>query len=227
MRPWYFRRARPLIYAAAAGAAGAILWVSASGSPDLGRTLVSARQLYGLWALGLLLASLIVGPLTAVLPTLPLRPTLMYARRAVGVAALLFAALHLACYLGSITLRGWRELFTPGPLWVAGLILGLGAMAIMLALGATSFDAAVRRLGGRRWKRLHRLAYLAVAVVFAHALLNGADFGIGRAPDVTSTPDAGAGIGFACVGAAWLALFALRRRGARWTPPNPFRAGTG
>ena len=149
---------------------------------------MAARQLYGLWALGLLLASLIVGPLTAVLPWPPARGPLMYARRAVGVCALLFAALHVACYLASVGRRDWRELYTPGALWVIGLILGTLALAGMAALGATSFDAAVKRMGGRSWKRLHRTVYLLLAVVFAHALATGADFGLNRGPDVTARP---------------------------------------
>ncbi len=216
MKPWHFRRARAIVYAAAAVAAIGVALAGGWGASGWGDALVAARQLYGLWALGLLLASLIVGPLTAVLPWPPARGPLMYARRAVGVCALLFAALHVGCYLASVGLRDWRELYTPGALWVIGLVLGTLALADMAALGATSFDAAVRRMGGRSWKRLHRTVYLLLAVVFAHALATGADFGLNRGPDVTSPPDAGAGIAFACVAAAWLALFLLRRRGVRW-----------
>src|SRR5204862_3121990 len=90
-------------------------------SPGLGQTLVDARQLYGLWALGLLLAALLLGPLTAGWPRLPLRSPLRYARRAVGVSALLFAILHVGCYLWALARRHFSELYTPDALWVIGL----------------------------------------------------------------------------------------------------------
>src|SRR5690348_9107934 len=109
-----FRISRPLIYAGAAIAGIAIGAVAVS---DHGRTvaaLIEARELLGLWALGLLLATLIVGPLVAVLPWLPVKSHLIYARRAVGVCAFSFAVAHVLCYLPSPLSRGWRELYSPG-----------------------------------------------------------------------------------------------------------------
>jgi DMSO/TMAO reductase YedYZ heme-binding membrane subunit len=142
----------------------------------------------------------------------------MYGRRAVGVSALIFALLHTTAYLWSLFLRNWREVYTPGPLWVAGLLLGAGAMSGMLALGLTSRDNAVKKMGGRKWKRLHSTVYLGLGVVLLHALFVGADFGINRAPDVKAPPDAGSGITFLCIAAAWLVLFILRRKAVRWRP---------
>ena len=40
--------------------------------------------------------------------------------------------------------------------------------AILLVLTVTSAHALVRRLGARRWKNLHRLAYLAAALAAYH-----------------------------------------------------------
>jgi len=39
---------------------------------------------------------------------------------------------------------------------------------ILLLLALTSFNAAVRWMGGRRWKNLHRLAYVAAALAAYH-----------------------------------------------------------
>jgi sulfoxide reductase heme-binding subunit YedZ len=227
MKPWHFRYARVLVYCGAVVAAALVAISSAWNVPGLGQTLVDARQLYGLWALGLLLAALLLGPLTAVWPRLPLRSPLMYARRAVGVSALAFAILHVSCYLWALARRHWSEFYTPGALWVVGLILGAVALLGMAALGLTSFDRAVKRLGGRKWKRLHRTAYLVLPIVLLHALCVGADFGINRGPDVNASPDAGAAIGFFCVSAVWLILFVLRSRGRAFfqriprTRPSP------
>ncbi|HUJ61129.1 MAG TPA: ferric reductase-like transmembrane domain-containing protein [Kofleriaceae bacterium] len=41
------------------------------------------------------------------------------------------------------------------------LLIGTGALVILLALAITSTDGMVTRLGARRWKALHRLVYLA------------------------------------------------------------------
>jgi len=218
MRHWYFRHARSLVYFGFGVAAISIAVLAYSDSQDTGGALVEARQEYGLWALALLLASMIIGPIVSVLPWLPLKAPLMYARRAVGVSAILMAALHVACYVTSFLRRSWHELYSPGVRWVLGLLLGLTALALMAMLALTSNDAAVRRMGGRRWKRLHRAVYALLGIVLLHAMLNGADFGLARAPDVTASPDAGALFGFLAVAIAWLILFVLRRWRIRWTP---------
>lgn len=215
MKPWHLRHARTIVYAAGLVTAIAVAAVSWSDAPAARDALVSARELFGLWSLATLLVTLSAGPLTAVLPWLPLRVHLLYARRATGLTAFAFAALHVLCYAAPNLRDNWRLLFRPGPLWTAGLAVGFLCFLNMAALAWTSRDAAVRHLGGRRWKRLHRTTYVLLPLLFIHALLNGADFGLFRAPDVTAQPDAGALVGFLCFAAAWLALFVLRRKRVR------------
>ena len=108
--------------------------------------------------------------------------------------------------------RNWREFYAPGTAWVVGLLLGLSAFASMALLALTSRDRMVVRLGGRRWKRLHRLTYAILPLVLIHALLLGSDFGLNRALDVKPEPDFGALIGFSMMALAWLALLLLRRQ---------------
>jgi len=218
MKPWHFRYARMLIGIGATVAAVSIVFSACWGESDFGHFLVTARQLFGLWALGLLLASILLGPLTSVLPWMPFKSSLMFGRRAVGIAALAFAGLHVAAYLWSVGRRHWNELYTPGILWLIGLTLGLVAFADLVVLGVTSTDASVKRMGGRKWKRLHRTIYVALIVVLFHAFLVGADFGFNHGPDVTSGADYGSLVGFALVAAVWLLLVYGRRRGWRWTP---------
>ena len=187
------------------------------GQPDVGQALVSARQLFGLWALAFLLASMILGPLTSVFTWVPLRSSLLYGRRAVGVSALGFCILHVLAYGWSVLRRNWRELYTPGALWVIGLALGLIALIGMLSLGVTSRDASVKAMGGRKWKKLHRSVYWLLPVVLLHAVFVGADFGVNCGPDVRGEADCGCMIAFLCVSAGWMLLAILRRRGWRWT----------
>lgn len=216
MKAWQFQYGRAMVYLGAAIAAVGIVIASRLQSPSFEQTLVSVRQLFGLWALGLLLASMILGPLAFVLPWLPLKSALLYSRRAIGICALIFALIHVACYLWSVLRRNWRELYSPGPLWWAGLLIGVVAMGGMLALGLTSTDNAVKRMGGRKWKRMHRTVYFILPLAMIHAFFVGADFGLNHAPDVKGEADFGSGIAFVSVGVAWVLLFILRSKRVRW-----------
>jgi methionine sulfoxide reductase heme-binding subunit len=40
------------------------------------------------------------------------------------------------------------------------ITVGMTALSLMIPLAVTSTAAAVKRLGGRNWQRLHRLAYV-------------------------------------------------------------------
>lgn len=51
------------------------------------------------------------------------------------------------------------------------LWFGMGALVLMIPLAITSFDSMVTRLGPKRWKALHRLAYLAVFGGVVHFFL--------------------------------------------------------
>jgi sulfoxide reductase heme-binding subunit YedZ len=207
------------------GTAGAILGIglAAAGESTPAAALVVAREMYGLTALGFLFASVLIGPLTAVLVRMPpkLRGWLIARRRAVGLSAFVLVSCHVLCYLLPVLARSWRELFKPGVLWCIGLGLGLLAASDLAALAWTSRDGSVRALGAKRWKRLHRTVYLAVPVALSHALIVGADFGFSHPPDVNVEPDAGSLIGFSVVCASWLILVWLRRRGVRWAVRAP------
>jgi hypothetical protein len=48
------------------------------------------------------------------------------------------------------------------------IAVGFAAWLILLALAATSFNRAVRWLGGRRWQALHRAVYAVAALAILH-----------------------------------------------------------
>jgi sulfoxide reductase heme-binding subunit YedZ len=48
------------------------------------------------------------------------------------------------------------------------LITGAISFTILFVLAITSLNSAVRWLGGRKWKNLHRLAYVAAALIAYH-----------------------------------------------------------
>ena len=51
------------------------------------------------------------------------------------------------------------------------IFFGLAAFLMLLPLALTSTRAAIRRLGGRRWQALHRLAYVAALAASIHFIL--------------------------------------------------------
>jgi sulfoxide reductase heme-binding subunit YedZ len=121
---------------------------------------------FGLVASILLATVLTFSPLRILFPRFEPALALNRHRRLVGVAAFVFALVHLAAhtrhvYDGSFD-TFFKELQKPFQL------TGLVAFAILFVLTITSVHAAVRRLGPRRWKNLHRLAYLAAALVVYH-----------------------------------------------------------
>lgn len=103
-------------------------------------------------------------PLRVLFPHLQLVQALNRHRRLVGVSAFWYAVLHLGCQF--IHEAGWPTFFHDlrKPFLLAGII----TFTILLVLAVTSFNAAVRWLGGRRWKNLHRLAYVAAALTAYH-----------------------------------------------------------
>ena len=127
-----------------------------------------AMDLYhpsGEMSVRLMILALLPGPLTDALgPNRFLRGWLAI-RRNLGVAAFLYALLHLVFYVLDMQLVSAMvdELAIPG-IWTGWL-----AFALLLVPAAISFDTAMRRLG-RRWKQLQRL-YPAFLLALIHWLL--------------------------------------------------------
>ncbi|HEV8439271.1 MAG TPA: protein-methionine-sulfoxide reductase heme-binding subunit MsrQ [Methylomirabilota bacterium] len=109
----------------------------------------------GDWTLRLLLASLAMTPLRIVFGlSWPL--TL---RRLLGLFAFSYALLHLSVWLVLDHFFDWREMgadIVKRPY----ITVGMTALTLMLPLAATSTVAAIKRLGGKNWQRLHRLVYV-------------------------------------------------------------------
>jgi len=127
----------------------------------------------GLWTIRLLLLSLAVTPLRQLLRW----PQLVTVRRMIGVAAFAYGAAHLTAFAADKAF----DLGVVATEIVSRVYLTIGAVALagLTALAATSTDRMVRRLGGRSWRRLHRLVYaigiLAAVHFFLQSKLNVAE----------------------------------------------------
>ena len=117
----------------------------------------------GDWTLRFLCLVLAVTPLRHITHT----PELIRFRRSLGLATFYYACLHLLCYawfdqgfeLNDIA----KDLVKRPFIW-----LGMLGFVFMLPLAVTSSNAAVRRLGAKRWQQLHRLVYLLPLFALLH-----------------------------------------------------------
>jgi sulfoxide reductase heme-binding subunit YedZ len=127
---------------------------------------------WGLLACLLLATVLTFSPLRVLWPRGGVALALNRHRRLVGVGAFVYALLHFAVHVlyqydgtydGTMAQLA-REL--PKPFQLTGLV----ALVILLVLTITSLHVAVRWLGGKTWKNLHRLVYLAAALAVYHQI---------------------------------------------------------
>jgi methionine sulfoxide reductase heme-binding subunit len=142
-----------------------LLWVIyLQQSGELGpRVLNALMHEIGLWTIRLLFLSLAITPVMQMLRW----PRLLLVRRMIGVAAFAYVALHLLLYFADQAFNLW----TVATEIVLRIYLTIGFLALLglLALAATSTDRMVRRLGGVRWTKLHRLTYpIALLAVIHH-----------------------------------------------------------
>jgi ferredoxin-NADP reductase/DMSO/TMAO reductase YedYZ heme-binding membrane subunit len=88
-------------------------------------------------------------------------------RRSLGLYAFFYGATHFTLFFvldRSLSLSSTLSEMVKRPYLVVG---SLGLLCLTL-LAATSTNAAIRRLGARRWQALHRLAYVAVVAGVVH-----------------------------------------------------------
>ncbi|MBK4785331.1 MAG: protein-methionine-sulfoxide reductase heme-binding subunit MsrQ [Pantoea sp. Pent] len=145
----------PLVYLFLAANQG---WLSADPAKDI-------QHFTGRMALKLLLATLLVSPLTRYLK----QPLLIRTRRLLGLWCFAWACLHLTSYylleLGYDHLRLLGSEIVSRPY----LLLGMISWIILFALAITSFQRAQRQLG-RRWQTLHNGIYLVAILAPVHYL---------------------------------------------------------
>lgn len=133
-------------------------WLSADPAKDI-------QHFTGRMALKLLLGTLLVSPLARYTK----QPLLIRTRRLLGVWTFIWACLHLLSYyllelgIENIRLLGSELVTRPY------LTLGIVSWLILLALTATSFQWAQRKLG-RRWQTLHNAIYLVAILAPVHFL---------------------------------------------------------
>ena len=119
----------------------------------------------GTWTLVFLLITLCITPLRRFTGV----NGLIKLRRMLGLFAFFYACLHFVTYF-------WLDQFFDWPAIVKDVIkrpfitVGFTSFMLLLPLAATSTNAMMKRLGGRRWQLLHRLVYVIATGGVVHYL---------------------------------------------------------
>ncbi len=142
-----------------------IAWMIARGvMGDLGANPIERLEdETGRWILRLLAGSLAVSPLVS----LTRWGWLIRERRFLGLAAFAYAVLHLNVYIGLDNFFDVDDI-VKDVLKHLYVTVGMTAFLLLVPLAITSTKGWIRRLGGKRWNRLHRLVYVAATAGCIH-----------------------------------------------------------
>ena len=162
--------AKPVVFALCLVPLAWLLWRAVSG--DLGANPVeTVNRFLGDWALRYLLVALAVTPLKGLTGW----TVVMRFRRMLGLFAFAYVVLHVTSYVAVDQVFDWREIWAD-IVKRRYITVGMITFALLLPLAATSTRGMVRRLGAKRWSRLHRLVYAAgVGGVFHFTMMVKAD----------------------------------------------------
>ncbi|OQW75523.1 MAG: sulfoxide reductase heme-binding subunit YedZ [Proteobacteria bacterium ST_bin11] len=132
------------------------LLMTAAWQDDLGANPVEKiTHNTGYWTLTFLLLSLSATPLRQLSGAV----WLVRIRRMLGLFAFFYACLHFLTYLILDQFFDWAAI-AEDILKRPYITVGFAAFLMLIPLAVTSTNAMQRRLGGKNWKRLHRLVYL-------------------------------------------------------------------
>ncbi len=131
---------------------------------DLGANPIEAAIRYlGDWALRFLLIALAVTPIRIVTGWNEVGRL----RRMLGLFAFAYVSFHISAYVGLDQFFDWLAI---GKDIVKRLYItfGMAALLMLIPLAVTSTDKMVKRIGGLRWRRLHKLVYPAAIAAVTH-----------------------------------------------------------
>jgi len=150
---------RPLVWAVLSVPAVLLVTVALTPGADLEELLHPSGE----WSARLLVVALALTPLSLLLPRNRLVRWLLARRRAIGVAAFGYAALHTLFYV--LAMGNLGDMLAE--LGATGIWTGWLALLLFVPLAVTSNDRSMRLLRAG-WKRLQRLAYPAALLTLVH-----------------------------------------------------------
>mgnify|MGYP000045773355 FL=1 len=94
-------------------------------------------------------------------------PEWLLFRRSLGLLTFFYACIHALCYSLLDMSWAWNEIaqdIVKRPF----IAVGVAGMLLLTALAATSFNAAVKAMGAKRWRQLHRAVYGIAVLAILH-----------------------------------------------------------
>jgi len=158
----FVRLLKLLVFALCLGPAFVLTWKGFHGRLGANPIDVITRTT-GRWTLNFLLITLAVTPVRRITTM----AWLIRFRRMLGLFAFFYGSLHLMTYV-------WLDKFFDVHEMLHDIAkrrfitAGMTAWALMLPLALTSTSGSIRRLGGKRWRILHRLIYFSAAAGVIH-----------------------------------------------------------
>lgn len=151
-----------LVFALCLGPLAGLVWRALQ--QDLGANPIEfVTHATGDWILIFLVLTLAITPARQLLH----RPELIRFRRMLGLFAFFYACLHFSIWIGVDKFFDWAEMLKDvrkRPFITAGFT----AFVLLVPLAMTSTKGWIRRLGGKRWQKLHRLIYLSAMAGVVH-----------------------------------------------------------
>lgn len=118
----------------------------------------------GRGTLRLLVITLAISPIRKLIPKLG---WIIRFRRMVGLYAFFYGCLHMLTYVGLYAGFSWATMVDDIS-QRKFIMAGLAAWFLMVPLALTSTTWSIRKLGGKNWKRLHWLTYIAAIAGVVH-----------------------------------------------------------
>ena len=169
---------KPAIFVAALGPAGWIVWAALTGNLSA-NPLSDVTNETGVWTLRFLSITLAVTPLRRLTGW----NAAVRLRRTLGLFAFFYGTLHFLTYviadrfagldfpdgfLAWTTVRNLASSIAADIMKRPFITIGFTGFSLMVPLALTSTSGMVRRLGGKRWRALHRLVYVSGAAGVVH-----------------------------------------------------------
>ncbi|GGZ42604.1 sulfite oxidase heme-binding subunit YedZ [Asticcacaulis endophyticus] len=142
-----------------------LIWRGYNGDLGVNPIETIVRQL-GVWGLRLLIVGLAITPVVRIFK----QPRLIRWRRPIGLFAFAYILLHLTSYIGIDQYFDWSAIWkdiVKRPYITFGMV----GFVLLIPLAVTSFNGAIKAIGGRVWRNLHKLIYLIVPLGVLHYFL--------------------------------------------------------
>lgn len=160
--------AKPMVFALCLGPLAWIAWAAFAGgfgpTGPLGANPIEYINRYlGDWAIRFLLLALAITPIRGITGW----AAIVRFRRMIGLYSFFYVCLHLSSYIGLDQFFDWREIWND-IVKRNYITVGMVNFVLLASLAATSTNAMIKRLGAKRWKRLHTLVYAAAILACFH-----------------------------------------------------------